>query len=261
MDAGTIREIGRQFDADYVIRGRIIVFKSGLEDSFNPVQTGLLPFFFNAGSRAMFGVAESDKYEMIDKVAIGGLLGAAVAPSDWPKEGNATSTTTQSGHPQFGGTLVTTVSEVSESGFNSAVWGLAGSGAAYLAHKGGKVNNAVVQLRMMVQDARTGKILWTNRAESKAMPESAFIGKKDPDTLMSQAIQRVCGRLVDNFVATANSRRIVRQYDDGTYYVTPIHGSTPPHKALDPIHVPSPASVLKERTTYPPLSEKEKTVE
>ncbi|WP_286817166.1 hypothetical protein, partial [Desulfobacter sp. UBA2225] len=86
LDAGVIRDIGRTFDADYIVRGRIMVFKTGREDSFNPLQTGVLPFFFNFGSGTAFGIAESENYEMIDKIAIGGLLGEAIAPSGWPIE-------------------------------------------------------------------------------------------------------------------------------------------------------------------------------
>ncbi len=45
LDHTAIRDIGTAFNADYVVRGRIMVFKNGREDSFNPFQTGVLPFF------------------------------------------------------------------------------------------------------------------------------------------------------------------------------------------------------------------------
>ncbi len=220
LDHAAIQDIGTFFNADYVVRGRIMVFQHGREDSFNPLQTGVLPFVFNFGSRTLFGIAESDKYEMIDKMAIGGLVGPAVAMSDWPRD--------------------------EHTDFNRAIWGVGGAGLGYLAHKGGRVDNATVQLRMVVQDTKTGKIIWTNRAEAIAMTQSAY-SKKDPDILMAQAIQQVCQRLFDNFAATDANRRIVRKYDDGTLYVTPAGGLNAPVHTLAPVYVDSPAGVAEKR--------------
>lgn len=250
LDATAIRGIGQAFDADYVVRGRIMVFKNGREDSFNPLKTGVLPFFFNAGSRAAFGVAESDNYEMIDKMAIGGLLGAAIAPSSWPLDSSDTMTLSDT-HPRFGGGL--SIDDAQYANWNTAIWGVAGAAVAHLAHKGGRVDNAVVQLRMIVQDTRTGGIVWTNRSEVKTMSESAF-NKKDADTLMASAIQQVCERLVDSFAATENNRRIVRINDDGTFYVTPHGGLKHPTHYLDPIYVDSPGMTIKKRTQFNPIS-------
>lgn len=253
LDAGAIRGIGQAFDADYIVRGRIMVFKTGREDSFNPLQTGVLPFFFNFGSRAAFGIAESENYEMIDKMAIGGLLGAAFAPSNWPLEGSSGDTVMSDAHPRFGGGL-SVMSGTSYTGWNTAIWGAGGAAVAHLAHKGGRVDNAVVQLRMIVQDTRTGGILWTNRSEVKAMSESAF-SKKDADTLMSHAIQQVCERLVDSFAATENNRRIVRINNDGTFYVTPYRGLLKyPTNQTGTIYVDSPAMTIKKRTQLHPIS-------
>lgn len=255
LDHAAIEEIGMAFNADYVVRGRIMVFKNDREDSFNPLQTGVLPFFFNTGSRALFGIAESENYEMIDKMAIGGILGAALSMNDWPVDSDTT-TSLSAGHPRFGGGLIT---ETNYSDWNTAIWGVAGAGLAHLAHQGGRVDNAVVQLRMIVQDTRNGEIVWTNRAEVKTMTQSAF-NKKDGDTLMAQAIQQVCGRLFDNFVASESERRIVRMYDDGTFYVTPAGGLRAHSNPLDPVHVASPAAVSETRKTFKPISETRGTV-
>lgn len=244
LDHKAIEEIGMAFNADYVVRGRIMVFKNGSEDSFNPFQTGVLPFFFNTGSRTLFGIAKSENYEMIDKMAIGGILGAAISMNDWPVDSDTT-TSLAGGHPRFGGGLTT---ETSYSDWNTAIWGIAGAGLAHLAHNGGRVDNAVVQLRMIVQDTRNGEIVWTNRAEVKSMPQSAF-NKKDGDTLMAKAIQQVCERLFDNFAASVSGRRIVRMFDDGTYYVTPEGGLKAISNPLGPIYVASPATISETRRT------------
>jgi hypothetical protein len=251
LDHKAIEDIGMAFNADYVVRGRIMVFKNGREDSFNPLQTGVLPFFFNTGSRAMFGVAKSENYEMIDKMAIGGILGAALSMNDWPVDSDTT-TSLAGGHPRFGGGLTT---ETSYSDWNTAIWGVAGAGLAHLAHNGGRVDNAIVQLRMIVQDTRNGEIVWTNRAEVKTMPQSVF-NKKDGETLMAKAIQQVCERLFDNFAASDSDRRIVRVYDDGTYYVTPAGGLKANYNPLGPVYVVSPDIIYETRRTVQPDMEK-----
>lgn len=241
LDHTAIRDIGTAFNADYVVRGRIMVFKNGREDSFNPFQTGVLPFFFNVGQRTLFGIAETDNYEMIDKMAIGGLLGALTASDTWPIDDTKTTLT---GHPRFGGGLVT---EAVNTEWNAAIWGAAGVGLAHLAHQGGRVDNAVVQLRMIVQDTRNGEIVWTNRAEVKTATQSAF-NKMEAEGLTARAIQQVCARLFDNFVASDTDRRVVRINDDGTFYVTPAGGLNAHHRPLDPIRIDAPAAKAKKRT-------------
>ncbi len=236
LDSEAVRGIGNRFRADYVLRGRVLVFPSGQEDSFNPIQTGLLPFFFKVGSRTVFGVAQSDTYEMIDKMAIGGIVGAALAKDNWPLEDNDKKFV---GHPRFGGGLV---HEEDYASLNTAIWGAAGAGIAFLAHKGGRVDHAWVQLRMIAQDARTGQIVWVNRAEVKVMPKTVF-GEKDVDILTSEAIQHAVGRLIDNFVASLTGREVVRSRVDGTFYVTPAGGIHAPDRTrYGTIHVGPPVS-------------------
>lgn len=223
MNTKAVRELGRYFAADYVFRGRIVMLKSGQEDTFNPFQTGILPFLFKVGQRTVFGVAQSDTYEMIDKMAIGGLLGAAIAPDNWPLKDDDKSLT---GHPRFGGQVV---SEEDFAEWNAAIWGATGAGLAFLAHKGGRVDSVVVQLRVIAQDVNTGYIVWSNRAEVKVTPKT-FFGDKDVDTLTSQAIQHAVGRLMDNFVATLSGREVIRSRVDGTFYVTAAGGLLAPEE-------------------------------
>ncbi|MCX5876639.1 MAG: hypothetical protein NT087_10185 [Deltaproteobacteria bacterium] len=163
LDHGRIKKLGAEFGADYVIRGRIITFRQGQTDSFDPTKTGILPFFFKVGSRVVFGVTQSDSYEMVDKRVIGGLSGAAVTSNKWE-----------------GATV--------------------GSGLAVLSHKGGRDDMAAVQLRMLIQDTHTGEIIWTNRVEVEVSPTSTF-GEQDKNKLIAQAIQQASTRLIDDFMA------------------------------------------------------------
>ena len=99
---------------------------------------------------------------------------------------------------------------------------------------------------MIVQETGNGEIVWTNRAEVKTATQSAF-NKLDIDTLTAQAIQQVCSRLFDNFVASDTDRRVVRINNDGTFYVTPAGGIHARHRPLDPIQIDSPAANAEKR--------------
>lgn len=216
LDLHSLRSIGNAFLADYVIRGRIIELSEGEEDSFNPLQTGVLPFFFKVGTRTVFGVAKSDDYEMIDKMAIGALMGSALAPDNFPINDKSTEVV---GHPLFG-SVETTNNAVT---YNALVWGAVGGAVAHLAHEGGKVNRAVVQLRMVVQDAKTGQIIWANRSEMRVTPKSAY-AEDEHDMLLAQAIKHAVGSLMQNFVATQYSGMCVRVDQGGSLSTYPRAG-------------------------------------
>ncbi|MCX7823031.1 MAG: post-transcriptional regulator [Syntrophobacterales bacterium] len=208
-----LRELGKQFNARFVVRGRIIDVSTGQEDSFNPVQTGILPFFFKLGSRTIFGIAQSETYEMIDKMALGGLMGLTMGSSKVPIEPKEV----VEGHPRFGGGVV----ESNKWGAaNVVIWGLVGSGASYLAHKGGRVDKAVVHIRAIVQDAETGEILWANRAEVKTTPRSVY-GEHNPEVLLGRAIQDATASLVKNFVLSQVEGKYVTYDKYGTLMVIP----------------------------------------
>jgi hypothetical protein len=58
-----IAKIGRQFNADYVIRGRILEFKTRQGTSWAPSRRGFLPVVFESTGRSVFGYVSSDTYD------------------------------------------------------------------------------------------------------------------------------------------------------------------------------------------------------
>ncbi len=54
-------------------------------------------------------------------------------------------------------------------------------------------------MRVWVQEAATGNVLWTNRVRVLVSPESVFADKQY-DTLFNKAIEKGVDSLVDNFV-------------------------------------------------------------
>ncbi|MBN2232802.1 MAG: hypothetical protein JW781_08305 [Deltaproteobacteria bacterium] len=189
--------LGYMFGANYIVRGRIVEFDQGAaKDNFNPFQVGLLPFVFNTGQRTIFGVAQSDKYEMIDKMAIGGIAGLAYGNSNRNTPFDQDVDHEDSGHPLFSPAVID-IDDYHE--LNTAFWGAAGTGLAFLAHKGGKVPRAVVQIRVMVQDAATGRLVWSNRSQIEVTPGSVF-SPQEYRVLVDRAIREAAGSLVGNFI-------------------------------------------------------------
>jgi hypothetical protein len=66
LDNQMIAKIGRQFNADYVVRGRILEFKTRQGTSWAPSRRGLLPVVFESTGRSVFGYVSSDSYDETD---------------------------------------------------------------------------------------------------------------------------------------------------------------------------------------------------
>lgn len=199
LDKRTITRIGKAFDADYLVRGRIIEYNLQNENTWDPRKRGLLPFVFGASSKTMFGTAKSAEYDNLNAMAIGGLAGALIGNNQttpFGKEADPTTIVTANST-----TTITPTSGTSDyEALNSMAWGLAGAGVAHLASKGGKTPQAVVHLRVWIQDTSSGEVVWTNRAEVKVSPESTFADSQTGE-LFSTAVDRAVATLIDDFWA------------------------------------------------------------
>jgi hypothetical protein len=181
LDGPAITKIGRQFQADYVVRGRILEFRTRQEATWEPWKRGLFPVIAGGTAQALYGFAGSDSYDNINQMMTGGMYGLAVGNlSDWPIDGKVIS----------GGI----------SG-NEIIWAGIGGLLGDQASKSGRVDQAVVQLRMWVQDASSGQVVWTNRAMVRVSPSSVFADGQYDD-LFNTAIEKGVSTLVDNFVAS-----------------------------------------------------------
>jgi len=201
LDRNRIREISRTFGAAYLLRGRIVEYEMRTEHTLNPFRRGVLPFFFDSASQLVFGVADSETYDLLGDLAIGGGLGALLGSEASHPFTSPSKERVPSGHPLFGGTTI------KESGgyddyhtYNALFWGSIGAGAAYLAKHGGRTPQAVVQVSMALQDGRSGKVLWTNRAEVAVAPVSAWADQL-PRSLMDRAVEVAAERLTQELAA------------------------------------------------------------
>ena len=161
-------KIGRYFSADYIVRGQIIQYKERQDPSWNPFKRGLLPFVTGIDSRLFFGHAKSELYDELNSTVAGAAEGASI-------------------------------SGITNGDLNHAIgWGIAGGVLGNMAHNSGRIPQAVVQLRIWVQDANTGNVVWTNRVNVQVSPMSVFADYQY-DALFEQATEKAITTLVDDF--------------------------------------------------------------
>ena len=176
LDQEAVVKLGRKFNADYIVRGRILEFKTREEHTWIPWKRGLLPFTFGLSSQTLNGFARSDTYDDWGHMLLPGTIGAIVGYNS----------DTLGFDNNIGGAIV---------------WGAVGAGLGHMGKNGGEVDQAVVQLRIWVQEAATGNLVWTNRVQVMVSPESIYADRQY-DMLFDKAIEKGVATLVDNFVAT-----------------------------------------------------------
>ncbi|MBM9513586.1 hypothetical protein [Desulfogranum marinum] len=180
-------KIGRHFSADYIVRGRIIQYKEREDPSWAPWKKGVIGFITGVTNKIAFGQARSDQYDNWGNMAAGATYGALIGDNvHWPYTGDADQTIFGVSGGQMGNTLI---------------WGAVGAGLGHMAHNTGKIPQAVVQLRVWVQDAYNGDVVWTNRVDVKVSPESV-LADYQYDALFEGATEKAVSTLIDNFTAT-----------------------------------------------------------
>ena len=177
LDQKAVAKMGRRFNADYIVRGRILEFKTREEHTWVPWKRGLLPFTLGLSSQTLNGFSRSDTYDDWGHMLLPGTLGAIIGYN---------SDTLGFNHNIGGG----------------VVWGAVGAGLGHMAKNGGQVEQAVVQMRIWVQEAATGHVVWTNRVDVKVSPDSVYADRQY-DMLFDTAINKGVDTLIDNFVSTA----------------------------------------------------------
>ena len=183
LDKTTISKLGRRFNADYVVRGRIIEYNLQKEHTWALKKKGLIPFIFNGTTQAAFGFAESEDYDNLNSIALWGLAGAILGYNVGTPADSTSGVLNAGDHPNA---------------WNSVLWGLGGAGIAHLANHSGEMPEAIVHLRIWIQDTETGEVVWTNRAEIKVAPQSVY-GDNRSNEMFKTAVNRATTLLVDDF--------------------------------------------------------------
>ncbi len=179
LTSQAVAKLGREFRADYIVRGRILEFRTRQEATWAPWKRGIFPVIAGTTAQVLYGFAGSDEYDIVNQQMAGGIYGAGIGNlSDWPIDGK-----------EIAGGV--TGNEI----FWAGTAGLLGLQAS----RSGKVDQAVVQMRIWVQDAATGQVVWTNRVSVRVSPQS-ILADGQYDDLFNSAIEKGVGSLIDNFV-------------------------------------------------------------
>jgi hypothetical protein len=180
-------KVGRRFGADYIIRGRILEFRTRQEHTWDPRKRGLLPFVIGSTNRMAFGFADSEQYDNLGNAVAGSAWGAAIGNNaGWPWDPDDS----KGFFGVSGG-----------QGANTIVWSMLGGAAGSMANHGGRVDQAVVRLRIWVQNAYDAQVVWTNQVEVRVAPESV-LADSQYDDLFDQAIKKATSSLMTDFVQT-----------------------------------------------------------
>ncbi|MDT8335629.1 MAG: hypothetical protein RQ753_08015 [Desulfurivibrionaceae bacterium] len=184
LDPETLAKVAGQFDADLVMRGQLLKYEFGEENTWSPLKRGIFPVVFSGTNRALFGVTNSETYDTLGSVLIGAAAGAAIGDS-------ATSP-------------YDATEKINPGRHNSMIWGLGGAALGYMSSKGGHANRVAVQLRLWVQDPRTGDVVWTNSAKVLVKPQSVFAETRK-DELFDTAVSQAVAALTDDFVNSSKA--------------------------------------------------------
>jgi len=183
LNQKSVSKLGRRFNADYIIRGRIIEYNLQKEHTWSMRKKGVLPFIMSGTTQAAFGFADSKDYDDLNNIALWGLAGAMIGYNASTPVSSGTGTLNAGDHPNA---------------WNTVIWGLGAAGIAHLVNHSGETPEALVHLRIWVQDTATGEVVWTNRAEVKVAPESIY-GDKRSKEMFKTAVNRATTLLVDDF--------------------------------------------------------------
>lgn len=180
-----IVKIGRHFSADYIVRGSILQYKDRQDPSWSPTKKGVIPFITGVSNQIAFGQAQSESYDELGNIVVGGTYGALLGDgASWPLDKNSTN-----------------ISGVADNIGNTVYWSAVGMVLADIANNAGRIPQAVVQLRIWVQDAYTGNVVWTNRVDVKVSPESV-LADYQYDALFEQATEKAIATLINDFTNT-----------------------------------------------------------
>jgi hypothetical protein len=181
LDYINLQSMSSFFNADYIVRGRIVQYGMEDKDSPNPLQTGILPFIFRVGPRTLVGYSKTDYYEALGSFTMGEFLGR-IGSRSLP--------------------LITRgmgLSASSSNAFNSFLWAGFDSSIDLMVYEEGKAPKTYVQIGMLVQSAKTGDILWFNSVAVGTSPQR-ICGEANPSTLYNSAIQQAAASLVEDVV-------------------------------------------------------------
>ena len=194
LTSGKIMELGELLGVDLIIRGRIIEYGFKKVDTYNPLKRGFLPVLIEPMRDMLVGAADQKTYES-------GL--GSVDYKEWESRNDfildrkrEKEDVSRIGEV-FGFFFGQKTQDDVEGAWDATMENSIGTLGELYPRK--KSMSSIVQIRMFAQDARTGDILWSNRAETEYMPPTGVsFNSKHPKTMFDTNIKRCVKLLMDD---------------------------------------------------------------
>lgn len=194
LSRGKIVELGEVLGVDLIIRGRIVEYGFKGVDTYNPLKRGFLPLLFEPMRDMLVGVADQKKYESgLEGVDYTGWETGNDFILDRKREETDFSRLFEIPGFFFGEKTEDDI----EGTWNGMMEQSVGTIGELYPRK--KSMSSIVQIRMYAQDAKTGDVLWSNRAETEYSPATnVSFNAKHPKTMFDENIKRCVKLLMDD---------------------------------------------------------------
>jgi len=197
LSRGKIMELGELLGVDLIIRGRIIEYGFKRVNTYNPLKRGFLPVLIEPMRDMLVGAADQKTYES-------GL--GSVDYKEWESRNDfildrkrEEEDVSRIGEV-FGFFFGQKTQDDVEGTWDATMEYSIGTLGELYPRK--KSMSSIVQIRMFAQDARTGDILWSNRAETEYVPPTGVsFNSKHPKTMFDVNIKRCVKLLMDDLFA------------------------------------------------------------
>ncbi|MCX5895089.1 MAG: hypothetical protein NTZ51_04550 [Proteobacteria bacterium] len=205
LSKDVVTELGQILGVDMIIRGRIIEYGYKDTGTLNPLYRGFIPVVIDTVKDTLYGATNAYGYdndlEDIENILIGAGMGYGIGKQ-------FTTSSTSHGSALSSGLITKKVSTSHTSNDDSGMEG-AGIGAVsgWMAsqHPKKAKRSAVVQVRLYAQDARTGEVLWSNRAEIEYTPNSNYAyADTHSKAMFDKAVKQSVAVLMNNFFNEAD---------------------------------------------------------
>ena len=169
-----VKQLGEKLGVDLIVRGRIIEYGFKGIDTYDPLKRGFLPLLIEPVKDVLFGAADAKRYE------------SDLEDLDYSRLGEGV------------GFLFGQKSEDDIEGTWDVMMEHSFGTVANL-HPRKKNVSTIVQIRLYAQDARTGNVIWSNRAETEFVPPTGIsFNERHPKIMFDRNIRGCVKLLMDD---------------------------------------------------------------
>lgn len=194
-----IYKLCNKFHVDYFVKGEITELSFTNDDSFNPFKVGLINSPIKLISRLFFGNPQSHNWGVGQEILTTSTIGAVIGYNVTSPYGPGSKKLIINGHPLYGERYFKKTGGDADYDFKNAFfWGATAGLVTYFASHGGFNPKIVLGLRVYIYDAKSRRLIWTNRVHLYATPDVFYCNQNFYELLIT-AINAGIDEIFDNF--------------------------------------------------------------